>query len=90
MIIDGISVPTTVVSLMRRRRLQILVHSCIYYRFNTNLVTDHQYDSWGKELVELHRKYGVLKINCYDKDFEEWQPREGDSLVLNYLYGMRK
>ena len=79
MIIDGTTIPIAVVSLMRRRRLQVLVHSCIYYRFNTNLIDDHQYDAWGKELVELQRKYGVLKIDCYDKDFEEWQPKEGNS-----------
>lgn len=79
MLIDGKNVPAAIVSLIRRRRLQILVHSCIYYRFNTNIIPDHQYDEWGKQLVELQRKHGVIKIDCYDKEFEEWQPVEGNS-----------
>ena len=36
--------------LIKRRRLQILVHSCVYYLMDDNLVSDEQFDSWAKEL----------------------------------------
>ena len=39
--------------LMQRRIRQILVHSCIYYRFNNNIVPDHVYDGWGRELIQM-------------------------------------
>ncbi|WP_423220055.1 DNA ligase LigA-related protein [Bacillus cereus] len=30
-----------------QRRHQILVHSCIYYQYNTNIIDDHTYDRWA-------------------------------------------
>ena len=35
-----------------QRRRQILVHSIIYYRFNENIITDHTWAEWAKELVQ--------------------------------------
>lgn len=66
------TVPEDIKSLIRRRRLQVIVHSCIYYRLNNNLISDFQYDRWSKELAKLHKKYGVIKIGCYDEYFEDW------------------
>lgn len=43
-----------------RKRQQILVHSCLYYRFDTNLIEDYQYDRIGKSLAELQMKYPEL------------------------------
>lgn len=43
-----------------RKRQQILVHSCLYYRFDTNLIEDYQYDRIGKSLAELQVKYPEL------------------------------
>lgn len=65
-------VPEKIKDLIRRRRLQVIVHSCIYYRLNNNLISDFQYDKWSKELAKLHKQYGVIKINCYDEYFEDW------------------
>lgn len=39
--------------LIKRRRRQILVHSCLYYRLASNIISDFQYDCWGKELGKL-------------------------------------
>lgn len=47
----------SVVELIRRRRLQILVHSCIYYEYNESLVTDEQWKNWAMELEALQRDY---------------------------------
>ena len=46
-----------VLVLINRRQRQILVHSCLYYQFNENLIQDHVYDAWSKELAELIRDY---------------------------------
>ena len=43
-----------------RKRQQILVHSCLYYRLDTNLIEDYQYDRIGKSLAELQIKYPEL------------------------------
>lgn len=43
-----------------RKRQQILVHSCLYYRFDTNLIEDYQYDRIGKSLAGLQIKYPEL------------------------------
>ena len=36
---------------IQQRRLQILVHSCIYYELNGSSVSDKQWDTWARELV---------------------------------------
>lgn len=46
-----------IASLIRRRRRQILVHSCMYYRLNENIIPDYVYDGWARELALLHEKY---------------------------------
>lgn len=43
-----------------RKRQQILIHSCLYYRFDTNLIEDYQYDRIGKSLADLQIKYPEL------------------------------
>lgn len=42
---------------IKQRRLQILVHSYIYYELNQNIVTDAKWSQWAKELVDLQIKY---------------------------------
>ena len=56
------TIPEDIKILIKRRRLQLIVHSCIYYRLNDNLISD----------AKLHQKYGVIKINCYDEFFSDW------------------
>ena len=46
-----------ITKLIKRRRLQLLIHSCIYYEYNTNLVSDNQWATWATELEELQVKY---------------------------------
>lgn len=46
-----------VLTLMNQRERQILVHSNLYYRQNTNIVSDFQYDRWSHELYDLITKY---------------------------------
>lgn len=55
-------------SLILRRRLQILVHSYIYYRLATSLVSDQQWQEWANELVVLQRDYPQI---CERVDYHE-------------------
>lgn len=48
---------TQIAELIQRRRLQLLVHSCIYYAYNGNLVTDDTWTKWALELERLQAQY---------------------------------
>ena len=41
--------------LIQQRRLQLLVHSRIYYVLNNNIISDKQFDDFAKELVQLQK-----------------------------------
>ena len=64
----------SVIEKIRQRRLQILVHSCIYYKYNENIISDAKWNEWANELVELQKKYPAqsMKADMYDvfKDFD--------------------
>lgn len=45
---------------IQQRRLQILVHSCIYYELNKNIVSDATWDRWAKELVLLQSQHPMI------------------------------
>lgn len=70
-----------IIALIRRRRRQILVHSCLYYKLDTNLITDEEFDKWCGELRGLHKKYPqYMKINCFDDAFSKWGGYSGYDL----------
>ncbi|AYP68766.1 NAD-dependent DNA ligase [Bacillus phage vB_BpsS-36] len=61
--------------LINRRRRQIVLHSYLYYQLNTNIISDHTYDAWCKELAELQQKHpeesGAVEYLCKEfKDFD--------------------
>lgn len=69
-----------IISLINRRENQILIHSCIYYRFNNNIVADWQYDNFGKDLIELAKKYpDEFKASYHYEDFIEYVNSETPS-----------
>lgn len=43
--------------LIHRRRRQVLYHSILYYKFNTTVIPDEQFDRWALELVYLQKKH---------------------------------
>lgn len=49
-----------IISLIQRRRLQILVHANIYHVHGDNLIDDYTYTQWTYELVKLQQKYPEL------------------------------
>lgn len=46
-----------ILELINRRRRQIIVHSVLYYRHNTSVVSDHIFDQWCSQLVTLQADY---------------------------------
>ena len=67
--------------LIRRRRAQMLVHSCIYYELDENVISDHQWQTWADELEKLQRENPAdCKINFFDWQFENWDGSTGNHL----------
>ena len=59
---------------IQRRRLQLLVHSYIYYELDKNIISDSTWDKWAKELVKLQQQYPEesKQVKYYElfKDFD--------------------
>ena len=80
-----------VAELIQQRRLQILVHSCIYYELNRNKITDAKWDSWAKELVQLQAQYpDIAKGVRYAEAFAGFDGSTGFDLPLKDEWVMRK
>lgn len=88
----------TIPEKIKQRRAQMLVHSCIYYELDDNIVSDHQWQAWADELEKLQRENPQhLNIGFYDKYFQDWTGATGnhlphrDSWVYNKaLYLLRR
>ena len=64
--------------------MQMLVHSYLYYKLDTNLISDREFDKWGKELVQLQAKYPEIAEQVeYAEDFMDWDASTGFHLPVN-------
>lgn len=73
-----------IASLIQQRRLQMLVHSRLYYELNTNLISDTQFDNFANELAQLQQEYPEIACRvCYSQAFEDWDGSTGAFLPLN-------
>ncbi len=80
-----------IAELIQRRRLQMLIHSKLYYDMDTNLITDRQFDEWGRELVQLQKDYpDIASKVCFAKAFEDWDASTGAFLPLQDEWVIRK
>ena len=67
-----------IAQLIQRRRLQILVHACIYYGLNDNIIPDATYDKWENELVKLQNDYPEIANKVvYAEAFKDWDGSTG-------------
>lgn len=67
-----------IAELITRRRRQILVHSVLYYRMDTNIIDDHTFDLWSYELVDLQNKYPDIAAKCErHEDFKDFDGSTG-------------
>lgn len=72
------------VELISRRRRQILVHSVIYYRLNDSVISDHVFDEWSRELVELQAKYPEVAAKCdWHEGFKDFDGSSGFDLPIH-------
>ena len=66
---------------MNRRQRQILVHSFLYYQLNANIIDDHLYDLWSKELAKFMKENPeVAKKSAYYEDFKNFDGSSGYDL----------
>lgn len=69
-------------ALIKRRRLQILVHSCLYYGMDESLVPDGTFDRWCRELVELQAAHPGAYSDRFDAHFVDWDGVSGYDLPI--------
>lgn len=64
--------------LIKRRRLQLSLHSTVYYVYNMNLISDSEYDRFSEELVKLQKYYPeVSKDAPLYEEFKDWDGSTG-------------
>lgn len=69
---------------IQRRRLQLLVHSYIYYELDQNIVSDAVWSRWAKELADLQEKYpNMSKKIPYAEEFAGWDGSTGAFLIFD-------
>ena len=78
----------------------MLIHSRLYYELNRNVLSDKDFDKFGKELTTLQNDNPTISQRiCYAKAFEDWDGTTGAFLPLddewvvkrtNQLYGNKK
>ena len=66
---------------IRQRRIQMLVHSYLYYVLDENVVDDHKWQQWADELTELQKEKKV--IGFYDEAFSDWTGATGTHLPFD-------
>lgn len=73
-----------IIELILRRRRQIIINSCMYYRFGKAIITDKQFDKWAYELADLQNIYPELAKKCveFNDDFEDWDGTTGYHLQM--------
>ena len=80
--------PTTT-ELIKRRRAQMLIHSCLYYTLDSSVIDDHTWQKWANELAslqELHKE----PIGFYDEAFANWNGDTGALLPLRDSWVLSK
>jgi len=63
--------------LIKRRRLQMLLHSCLYYSLNENIWDDHTFDKKAKELAVLLQQHPHAYSDRFDDYFADWDGSSG-------------
>ena len=72
----------TVAEKILQRRLQMIVHSYLYYELDTNIVPDSTWSRWGKELQKLQEKYPEeAKKVKFAELFKDWDASTGFHLA---------
>ena len=63
---------------IQQRRLQILIHSYLYYVKDVNIVSDACWSKWAMELVDLQHEYPEIASKVvYAIDFKDFDGSSG-------------
>ena len=75
---------------IRRYRLQMIVHSVIYYTYNCNIISDEEWTKRAKKLVELQSKYpDIASKVIYADEFKDFDGSTGFQFA-NHPWGKLK
>lgn len=81
----------TIKEKIQQRRLQLLIHSCIYYELNESIVSDATWSRWAKELVDLQNKYPQEASEVvYAKEFKNFDGSTGMDLPTKDILVMSR
>ena len=76
---------------IQQLRLQMLVHSCIYYEMDRNVITDRDWDRWARLLRSLQAKYPeISKQVIWYEAFKDWDASSGAFLPLKDEWVVQK
>ena len=85
--VDHSKIDEEVLELMNRRERQIMVHSYIYYKSGTSMITDAKFDQWAYELKTLiDFNLREFKASVYYKDFKDVDFDGSTGYNLPYTY----
>jgi hypothetical protein len=77
--------------LIRRRWMQVLIHSCIYYRLNASVIEDNQWNKWARELYDLVKKYPkIAQGMIYHEALLKFDPATGFDLPISQPYIVKR
>lgn len=66
---------------IRRLRRMILVHSCLYYGYNENIISDAEFDELCRELVGLQERRPLIARSVeFYQTFEKFDGSSGYNL----------
>lgn len=72
-----------VAELILRRRLQMLVHSYLYYELDQSILTDWQWGQWAQELDDLQKQHpDIAEKVWWHEDFADFGGYTGAFLPL--------
>jgi len=81
--------PEKILELINRRQRQIIVHSVIYYRMNSNLLPDKTWDIWARELVALQKDHpDIAAESVFWEDMKDFDGTTGFHLA-DHVWGLK-
>lgn len=81
----------TVAEKIKQRRLQMIVHSTIYYILNDNIISDAQWSQWANELKVLQENHPETAAEVeYAEYFKDWDASTGFNLPINEDWALNK
>ena len=66
--------------LIKQRRSQMLIHSCIYYALDSSIVDDATWQRWADQLECLQQDKSDIEIGFFDQVFADWDGATGSHL----------